>query len=54
MSSIFKFRYRERFGMSVSQLKDEPWEAIWEAEVIWSADRKREELEEKKRSISRN
>lgn len=52
--SIFRFRYRERFHLSVEQMENEPWEALWEANLIWSLDSERDTLENKRREASRS
>jgi hypothetical protein len=42
---IFAFRYRERFNLSAVQFEKEPWEAIYQARLIWSLDAERVKLE---------
>lgn len=41
---IAEFRYRERFGLSSSQLQDEPADEIDKAFLIWHLDAEKEKM----------
>lgn len=45
---IFEFRYREHFHLSFQEFKKEPWEALYQANLIWSLEDRRDKLEKKK------
>ncbi|WP_427007199.1 hypothetical protein [Pseudarthrobacter sp. H2] len=45
VDEVFAFRYRERFHMSALEFEKEPWEAIYQARLIWPLDDERVKLE---------
>ncbi|KUM39020.1 hypothetical protein AR689_07650 [Arthrobacter sp. EpRS71] len=42
---IFAFRYREYFKLSAVEFENEPWEALYQARLMWSFDDERVKLE---------
>jgi hypothetical protein len=42
---IFDFRYREHFHLSAVDFENEPWEALYQARLIWSLEAERAKLE---------
>jgi hypothetical protein len=45
INEVFAFRYRERFHLSAVEFENEPWEAVYQAQLIWSLDDERVKLE---------
>lgn len=41
---LFMFRYRSHFHLSVEEFEREPWEALFQARLIWSLEARRDNL----------
>lgn len=44
--TLFQFRYRKEFGLTVEEYEREPWEAKWQAGVLWELEAEKERLEQ--------